>query len=508
MADAKNVRVRNEFVALQKKFEFYYWKPVQWAYDIACMERLDGWQEETLDALANRPLCAVAGGKGIGKETTASLAVCWFLTTRWMPKVPCTSASEKQLRKALWQEISKIMDMGPHIKQLLEWTPTVIMSRQGGERWQAFQQLSQKTISKETGEKEAEGGAGIHEDNVLLIISEASGVDNVNWDTRVDGLTGETNKCLAIGNPMRRVGRFAECFHPKNKDIWWTRNVDAATESTFVSKDSIKRAIIKHGADSAYVRAIIHGRFPDKTSEMGIIDADMVADAVERQVEDEPEVRMQIGCDIARGGKNSTVIHNRRGWLTLEIDKAGFTRNPDSRRMAVRQALKWYRRPYNDPRKVDHLKSDDLIDRYMVEHAEELKGIKQGVFFVVDDDGIGGAVTDELRERGWSVFPFHFNAAPRDPVHYKQRGDEIWFVDGPEALEHCSIPNDPALIAQLPGREYKWDKNEQYRRVESKDDMQDRGLESPDDADAFLLAYGKFRKATITDFKKAFRKAS
>ena len=174
--------------------------------------------------------------------------------------------------------------------------------------------------------------------------------------------------------------------------------------------------------------------------------------------------------------------------------------------MMVREALRWYDRSCDDPRQVDHLKSDDLVNRYMEEHAEELKDIKKVTLFVVDDDGIGGGVTDELREQGWSVFPFHFNAPPKDPVHYKQRGDEIWFVDGPEALEYCSIPNDSSLVAQLPAREYKWDKNEQYRRVESKDDMQDRGLESPDDADAFLLAYGRFKKANIDDFKGAFRR--
>ena len=48
------------------------------------------------------------------------------------------------------------------------------------------------------------------------------------------------------------------------------------------------------------------------------------------------------------------------------------------------------------------------------------------------------------------------------------------------------LPNDDDLVAQLSGRKYSLTENSKIK-VESKDDMKKRGLQSPDEADCILL---------------------
>jgi hypothetical protein len=51
-----------------------------------------------------------------------------------------------------------------------------------------------------------------------------------------------------------------------------------------------------------------------------------------------------------------------------------------------------------------------------------------------------------------------------------------------------SVPDDQELIGQLSNIKYKFDSRGRTR-IESKDEMQKRGLKSPDKADAVALAF-------------------
>ena len=89
-------------------------RPVAFARE--CFAWPDGkalapYQEEILDQLVCRHRAAARGPHGLGKTTTAALAVLWFALTRdaagndW--KIPTTAGAWRQLTKYLWPEIHK-----------------------------------------------------------------------------------------------------------------------------------------------------------------------------------------------------------------------------------------------------------------------------------------------------------------------------------------------------------------------------------------------------------------
>jgi hypothetical protein len=67
--------------------------------------------------------------------------------------------------------------------------------------------------------------------------------------------------------------------------------------------------------------------------------------------------------------------------------------------------------------------------------------------------------------------------------------DELWFR-GRQWLQDqaCVLPQDNALKAELVAVKYAMQPSGKIK-VESKDDMRERGLRSPDLADAFLLTF-------------------
>jgi hypothetical protein len=108
---------------------------------------------------------------------------------------------------------------------------------------------------------------------------------------------------------------------------------------------------------------------------------------------------------------------------------------------------------------------------------------------VVDADGLGAAVFDEMRAAGMRVAPFTMTA----PVHAKRRfadrRSEMWWSFR-EEMEEGLIdldPDDEDLAAQL--QQPKWTMDARGRiKVETKEEMGKRGLPSPDKADACIMA--------------------
>jgi len=124
----------------------------------------------------------------------------------------------------------------------------------------------------------------------------------------------------------------------------------------------------------------------------------------------------------------------------------------------------------------------------------------------VDDAGLGGGVTDRLkevkREQGLDRMTINaINAGSSAPLgrkadeKFENMGTFLWAnlrdllrVDE-KSKEICelSFPNDSELIAQLSTRKYHLTSKGKIA-LEKKDDMKKRGLPSPDKGDAVALA--------------------
>ena len=108
----------------------------------------------------------------------------------------------------------------------------------------------------------------------------------------------------------------------------------------------------------------------------------------------------------------------------------------------------------------------------------------------VDADGLGAGVVDRLVELDEPVEEYHGGATPIEPAFsINKRAESFWNLR--DIFEEGSIdidPDDDELAAQLCSIKWKPDSRGRVT-IEKKEDMEKRGLASPDRADALAEAY-------------------
>ena len=130
-----------------------------------------------------------------------------------------------------------------------------------------------------------------------------------------------------------------------------------------------------------------------------------------------------------------------------------------------------------------------IVTGMMADYSKPYATIK------VDDDGVGGGVTDRLREvimeKGLNVevVACHNGGSPEDKEHYANWVTEQWcgirqrLSDG-----DLQLPQDDELAAQLSTRKYLLNSRDQII-LEDKKTYKKRIHRSPDRADALVLAF-------------------
>jgi phage terminase large subunit len=201
----------------------------------------------------------------------------------------------------------------------------------------------------------------------------------------------------------------------------------------------------------------IYGGEPMSQSEKAILSRMQVSSAMGRDPDTEGDY--QIGADIARYGADSTVFFKRKG-MTI-IDKREYKKQsiPETARQLI-----------------DFAKS-----------GLKYKGYETLIPIKIDDSGLGGGVTDILREQGFNVIPVNNGQSAIDSDRYPNAICEQWF-NFADQINDMVLPNDDRLKMELTSRFYKLDSRGR-RVVESKEEYKKRGFKSPDYADACLLCY-------------------
>jgi len=193
---------------------------------------------------------------------------------------------------------------------------------------------------------------------------------------------------------------------------------------------------------------------PEQQGDMCVLSRQEVIEAQQRAISDEGGY--VLGCDVARFGSDRTVMFLRKGLKTI-----------DSRVLT----------------KADTVKvADNIID--MLPDDECLINI--------DDTGVGGGVTDNLRHRGYDVNAINFGGKAVDENKYYNTISEMWFYFK-SVIHEAQIPDIPELMEELTDRLYEYD-NKERKKIESKDNYKKRNNKSPDLADALLLCYFNKRK--------------
>lgn len=187
-------------------------------------------------------------------------------------------------------------------------------------------------------------------------------------------------------------------------------------------------------------------------ADMAIIARDMVLKAM-RDNEIKSDGERVIGVDVARMGNDRTVFWKRKG-----------LKSQDSK-ILTKQPI---------PKICDALEVFAQYD-------------KKETTIKVDDTGVGGGVTDEMKKRGYKVIPINFGSAPNDKDKYPNWISEAWFYMA-EQMPNIQLLFNPDLLMELTTRQWKQDTRGR-RAVEGKNEYKKRGYRSPDIADAVVICY-------------------
>lgn len=248
---------------------------------------------------------SIASGHGIGKSATISWLMLWYLFCFKDCQIACTAPSAEQMNDVLWKEAAKwIAKMPKGIKEKYQWTGSHIRIDESPETWFA----RAKTARKEA----PEALAGVHAENVMLLVDEASGVPEEIFNTAEGSLTEENTLVILISNPTRLIGYFYDTHH-REQEYWQTLQFSTIDSPLKSSEDYVDGIARKHGRDSDEYRIRVLGEFPNEESAddkgylplLSRLDINFMPDNYEFRAREGGNKRLMI--DPAGEGKDKTV---------------------------------------------------------------------------------------------------------------------------------------------------------------------------------------------------------
>jgi phage terminase large subunit len=421
----------------------------------------DPWQVKAFRLLVTDRRVAIRAGHGVGKTAWEAWTVLWFLFTRPFPKVVCTAPTKQQLFDVLWPELAKWMGKSPVIKTYFEWQKTRIVMVQEPERWWA----SARTAAN------PDNFAGIHEDHVLIVCDEASGIRDEIYEVAEGALTSKDAMQILCGNPTRTSGQFYDAFH-RDRDKYATMKV-SCLDSPRVTPEYAERLKRKYGEDSDVYRVRVLGEFPKAEPDVFIplewVEAAVMRDVCEFDAKGEPILIGQpitIGVDVAYFGSDEIVIYYRVGayvFPPLVFHRQSTTETAGQVIRLGRELMEKYKRP------------DVTVNI-------DIGAMGPGVF-----DQVVDVVGKHTYPGQWRVVPVNFGGAGNDECDDMAT---VLYKNARDLLEKGEIhlPDDERTIAQLSTRKYKVTVKGKLK-IESKDDYKKRFPDegSPDRADALVL---------------------
>ena len=426
------------------------------------MKRVRGpWQRQILDLIGKHlrdsqtrynPLkVAVASGHGIGKSALVGMIIDWAMSTADDCKVIVTANTGTQLATKTVPEVHKWFgrSINAHWWELKA-TSITIRDVEHSRRWRT------DFIPWSAHNTEAFAGAHNKGKRIVVVFDEASAIEDPVWEVAEGALTDENTEIiwLAFGNPTQNTGRFRECFG-KYKHRWQTYQIDSRNvEGT--NKEQIDKWIEDYGEDSDFVRVRVRGEFPRAGSSQ-FIPSDIVAAARKYHAEGYGALPKVLSVDVARFGDDQTVI-------------------------GVRQGRKF--------RILGKYRGKDTV--WTAEETIRLMQQEKPDATVVDGDGLGAGVIDQINHRGFGsrLFEFHGGASANDGATYYNRRAEVWGSTRDWLMAGAEIQDDSELADDLTNPEYGFSNKGQIQ-LEKKEDMKKRNssLGSPDCGDCLAMTF-------------------
>lgn len=466
-------------------------------------------QCDVLEALVEHRRVALKGSHGEGKTAIGTWAGSWFLASRHDSRVPLTAPHfKRQIKEIFFTRLAEFYYSSQLLQEHFELLSTELRHRVFPQTW-FMTGFSAKDPGKVEGFHPKAGGS------LLYLVEEAKAIEEAIW-TAIDGaMTGGDVHLFAFSVPGEQLGRFFKVF-TSLRDRWKAFSLPACYDrekpAMEFKEDNWRRRLVKradslvsdqwiddmaatYGIDHPIFRSKVKAEFADQEGGSLIplswiercqrIDLTLlpckecggrviVEDAGRQHCEEcgaswkdrrrskrWKNARLQLGLDVARQGDD------RSAWV---LSKGGKV-------VLIETAAK-----------------QDLMST--TGHTVGLVKQLRITSLRLDDTGLGGGVTDRIKElqfedeklNFFDVVPMNFGSAPHNGERFADLPSEMWWHLRELAQGAAmQLPEHEGLVAQLTGRRWK-ELSSSKIKIESKQDMKKRKVASPDIGDALALA--------------------
>ncbi|MFA5731851.1 MAG: hypothetical protein WC934_07590 [Acidithiobacillus sp.] len=451
-------------IDIQKKIEklaLYYNDPVAFAYDITKSTFTD-YQQKIMYDVADHKRVAVRSAHGTGKTFLASDIALWFLFTRSNSRVITTASLWRQV-KLLWNEIgfkAARMDL-PSIGLDIDSIDVNLGMIRLSPNWFATGMASDDPQKLE----------GQHAKDILFIVDEAKLVSHQTFSSIRGALTSEGAKLLVISTPSENnEGYFYDIW---NTGMDYVKHHISAFQSPnikagkvivphLITQDWIDDCKKDWGEDSPTYITKVLGDFPDITEDT-LIPYKYVEQAINRSLT--PTKPIEVSCDVARFGSDSTVIMKRHGYVA---------------------------RIHSTVSKQDTMKTAGAI--------KFLYHMLNATYAKIDVIGVGSGVCDRLREQRVNVMDCNNSEKSTNPNYLNARAEGYFNLASLFKQGLIDIESNRFLIQELTSIKYKYHSSGKLM-VESKEDIKKRLGRSPDYADALMYLFMQKKYGSMSSFK-------
>lgn len=418
------------------------------------------WQRKMLVALGERLragsslgsattpiLFARASGHGIGKSAMVAWLILWAMATREYTRGVVTANTENQLRTKTWPEVAKWHSLAIFTDQFVCAATSIHAPGADEKKW--------RIDAVPWSEHNTEAFAGLHNKGgrLLLLFDEASAIADKVWEVADGALTDEGTEIIwpVFGNPTRNAGRFRECFR-RNAHRWDHAQIDSRTVEG-VNRAFLDQLVADNGEDSDLVKVRVRGMFPTSSFKQFIGTEDVDAAFGRHLREDQYRYAPKIlTVDPAWSGDDPLVIGLRQG-LAFRVLRVI---------------------PKND----NDVQIANIVAQY--EDEEQADG-------VIVDGGYGTGIVSAGRTMNRRWLTAWFGEHSPDPGCLNLRA-HMWNQTKKWLKEGGAIPADHGLRDELTGPETV-PRMDGKIQLESKEQMKQRGLPSPNKADALALSF-------------------
>lgn len=514
---------------MQARRRLYSKRPEIWAYDVLGVTLWSKQVEVALSIVHNHNTM-VAAGHGVGKSYLTAVLACWWIDTHPIgeARVLSTAPTTAQVRGIVWREMQLLhRKAAERYKEYLEAKkrgestqglpdhplPGYITS---GATWRNFDGLELGSGRTPPRGREGDAFQGIH-GGVFAIADEAVGVSEDMIQTLSNNTTANDDRILMIANPTNPLSYMGQVWNDPKKAAKWKRITISVLESPHFTEegktlpDSVMKYMTDHqyvddkkmeyGEDSANYISRVEGRwamdsgmilFPDEVLQVGLATT----------VIPDPDDAVRVGFDVARSEKGDYSYlytaqegwiyktHEWRdgdeGWNEYELPEPIKT---DRRGIRLRYLDRWRGLPFfplhnESGQRTVAVAANERVHAHMLEIGAKVLRL--------DADGMGALMHDAMidvshgeyeivRVSGGDPSPdrnawYNSRAYTYSEFARRMRMGEIDLQ--PDQEEH-------PLVRQLGAIEYKFASGyAESILILSKKEMKDKGIKSPDAADA------------------------